>query len=341
MSRDLRFVDAVRRHRNPLEAHLIDGLVDGRVGRREFLRHGSLLGLSLPLLGAITASLGMAGLIRPVRAAAGGTLLIGQQVPAAAVEPVSVADAGGLVLLQQVGEFLTWDGPDLLLRPQLAESWSPNQDGTVWTFKLRQGVKFHNGRPMTAADVVATFDRLSDPANSSNALSVFRGLLSKGGTRKVDDYTVEFQLEVANGSFPYMVSSDNYNAIVLPADYAGDFEKTFIGTGPFKLEKFTPKVGASFVRNDDYWGPKALLDRIEFVFYTDIQPQILALQGGQIDVINQLPVLAGVACSTTPTSTSSPSSRWRTSRCTCAATWTRSRMPGCGVPSPCAWIARG
>ena len=294
MSRDLRFVDAVRRRRNPLEAHLIDGLVDGRVGRREFVRHGSLLGLSLPLLGAITASLGMAGLIRPVRAATGGTLRIGQQVPAAAVEPVSVADAGGLVLLQQVGEFLTWDGPDLVLRPQLAESWSPNQDGTVWTFKLRQGVKFHDGRPMTAADVVATFDRLSDPANSSNALSVFRGLLSPGGTRKVDDYTVEFQLEVANGGFPYMVSSDNYNAIVLPADYAGDFEKTFNGTGPFKLEKFTPKVGASFVRNDGYWGPKALLDRTEFVFFTDIQPQILALQGGQIDVINQLPVLAGV-----------------------------------------------
>ena len=90
-----------------------------------------------------------------------------------------------------------------------------------------------------------------------------------------------------------MVSSDNYNAIILPADYAGDFEKTFNGTGPFKLEKFTPKVGASFVRNDGYWGPKALPDRTEFVFFTDIQPQILALQGGQIDVINQLPVLAG------------------------------------------------
>ena len=59
MSRDLRFVDAVRRRRNPLETHLIDGLVDGRVGRREFLRHGSLLGLSLPLLGGIAASLGM------------------------------------------------------------------------------------------------------------------------------------------------------------------------------------------------------------------------------------------------------------------------------------------
>ena len=300
MSRDLRFVDAVRRRRSPLEVHLIDGLVDGRIARREFLRHGSLLGLSLPLLGGITASLGLGGLVPPARAAAGGTLPIGQQVPAAAVEPVSVADAGGLLILQQVGEFLTWDGPDLVLRPQLAETWSPNQDGTVWTFKLRRGVKFHGGRPMTADDVVATFDRLSDPANSSNALSVFHGLLSPGGARKVDDYTVEFHLEAANGSFPYMVSSDNYNAIILPADYAGDFEQTFNGTGPFKLEKFAAKVGASFVRNDGYWGPKALPDRTEFTFFADIQPQILALQGGQIDVISQLPVLAGVGLLTDP-----------------------------------------
>ena len=136
----------------------------------------------------------------------------------------------------------------------LAESWSPNKDGTVWTFKLRKGVKFHNGKAMTADDVVATFDRLADPANGSNALSAFTGLLSKGGTRKVDDYTVEFHLDAANGNFPYAVSTDNYNAVIIPADYNGDYEKTMIGTGPFKLEKYTPKVGATFVRNPDYWG---------------------------------------------------------------------------------------
>jgi peptide/nickel transport system substrate-binding protein len=206
MSRNLKLVDAVRRRGSPVQSHLVDGLVDGRVDRREFLRHGSVLGLSLPLLGSVTATLGFGGLPRQARAAVGGTLRVGQQMPAAAVEPVSVADAGGLVLLQQVGEFLTWDGPDLVLRPQLAESWFPNREGTVWTFKLRRGVSFHDGRPMTAADVVATFDRLSDPANSSNALSVFRGLLSPGGTRKVDDHTVEFHLETANGGFPYTVS---------------------------------------------------------------------------------------------------------------------------------------
>ena len=190
-------------------------------------------------------------------------------------------------MLSQVGEYLCVDGADLTLRPVLANSWKPNKDGTVWTFKLRQGVKFHDGSPMTANDVVATMDRLADPANSSNALSAFTGYLSKGGTKKVDSYTVEFHLDAANGNFPYLVSSDNYNTIIVPADYKGDFEAHFNGTGPFKLDKYTPKVGASFVRNDDYWGPKALPDRLEFTFYTDIQPQILALQGGQVDVIVQ------------------------------------------------------
>ncbi|RWD69759.1 ABC transporter substrate-binding protein [Mesorhizobium sp.] len=297
MSKNHRILDLLRRGRTPLENHLIDGLVDGRLSRREFVRHGSLLGLSLPLLGRIgmAAGFGAAPSLARAAGAAGGTIRVGSSVPAAAIDPVTIADAGGLLVMQQVAEFLCVDGPDLVLKPALAESWKPNADGTVWTFTLRKGVKFHSGGEMKAEDVVASIDRLADPANSSNALSVFSGILQKGNTKKVDDYTVEFHLDAPNGNFPYMVSSDNYNAVIIPASYKGDYEKSFDGTGPFKLEKYTPKVGASFVRNDDYWGDKALPDRTEFTFFTDIQPQILALQGGQIDIINQMPVLAGVA----------------------------------------------
>ncbi|MGH6940945.1 ABC transporter substrate-binding protein [Hypericibacter sp.] len=295
MAKDYRLLDLFRRNRTEHENHLIDGLLDGRVNRREFLRHGAVLGMSVPLLGSIAAAAGVGGWPNFARAASsGGTVKIAMTVPAAAIEPVSVADNGGLCMLSQVGEYLCVDGADLTLRPVLANSWKPNKDGTVWTFKLRQGVKFHDGSPMTANDVVATMDRLADPANSSNALSAFTGYLSKGGTKKIDSYTVEFHLDAANGNFPYLVSSDNYNAIIIPADYKGDFETHFNGTGPFKLDKYTPKVGASFVRNDDYWGAKALPDRLEFTFYTDIQPQILALQGGQVHVVQQTPVLAAV-----------------------------------------------
>jgi peptide/nickel transport system substrate-binding protein len=93
-----------------------------------------------------------------------------------------------------------------------------------------------------------------------------------------------------NGNFPYLVSSDNYSAIILPGDYDGGFEQHFIGTGPFRLERFTPKVRASFVRNPDYWGVKALPERTLFIFYDSIQAQILAMQGEQLDVLLHTPV---------------------------------------------------
>ena len=296
MAINYRLLDMLRRGRSEHENHLIDGLVSGRVSRREFMRFGSVLGLSAPLLGGVATAVGYQVVSpRAARAATmGGTIRVGQIVPAAAIDPVKIADGGGVTMMSVFGETLVLSGRDLSAKPVLAESWSPNTDGTVWTFKLRQGVKFHNGKTMTADDVVATFDRLSDPDVGSNALSVFTGMLSKGGTRKVDDYTVEFHLDAPNGNFPYAVSTDNYNAIIVPADYPENFEATMIGTGPFKLEKFTPKVGASFVRNDDYWGPKALADRLEVSFFDDYQPQILALQGGQIDIIQQIPVLQGV-----------------------------------------------
>jgi peptide/nickel transport system substrate-binding protein len=299
MKKNLQLLNALRKGRAEHENQLVEGLVSGMVSRREFLRFGSVVGLSLPYLGAITAAAGLSG-VTPGRALAqssGGTIRIGQVVPAAAIEPVKLADSGGVTVLSQVAETLVLSGQDLVARPLLAESWSPNKDGSVWTFKIRQGVKFHDGRDMTAKDVVASIDRIADPANGSNALSALKGVLSKGGARQVDDFTVEFQLDAPNGSFPYSLSTDNYNAVVLPHDYAGDFESNMIGTGPFKLEAYTPKVGVTFVRNDAYWGGPALPDRVEISFYEDNQAQILALQAGSLDYIKQVPILqaAGIA----------------------------------------------
>lgn len=295
MAINYKLLDLLRRGRTPHENHLIDGLVRGAFSRREFLRHGSVLGLSATYLGGVAGALGYG--LTPSLARAGtpgGTIRYGQIVPASVINPVTIADGGGITIMSQFGEWLVLSGNDLTAQPMLAESWAPNDDGTVWTFKLRQNVKFHNGKAMTADDVVATFDRLSDPEMGSNALSVFTGLLSKGGTRKIDDHTVEFHLEVPNGSFPYAVSSDNYNSIIIPAEFPEDYEASMIGTGPFKLEAYTPRLGASFVRNPDYWGTPVLPDRVEVQFFDDYQPQILALQGGQIDVIQQIPLLQAI-----------------------------------------------
>jgi peptide/nickel transport system substrate-binding protein len=275
------FLDGLRHQAGPLGSHVVDEFLAGRLDRRALLRHGARVGLGAMLLGAGAAR---------AQGKPGATIRVASPMPARAIDPVTIADIGGLLMLMQTGEFLVRDTPDLVLQPMLALSWKPNADGSVWTFTLRPGVKFHDGRTLTAADVVATMDRLADPANGSNALSAFRGVLSKGGAQRVDDLTVAFHLDAPNGNFPYYVSSDNYNAIILPADYAGGFEKNFIGTGPFKLDRYSRGVGASFVPNPAYWGGAVLPARTEFSFFADQQPQILALQGGQVDVIAQIVV---------------------------------------------------
>jgi len=253
--------------------------IGGQIGRRTLLGQAAQLGM----LAAVPARAATQG--RP-----GATIRVASQVPAGALEPLTVSEIGGLVMLCQTGEFLVMDGPDLILRPALAVRWTPNQDCSVWTFVLRPGVKFHDGQNFGAADVVATMDRLCDPRQGSNALSVLRGVLSPGGTKRVDDLTVRFELDGPNGNFPFYVSSDNYNAIMLPANYAGDYEQNFNGTGPFRLERYQAKVGANFVRHEGYWGRPALPARTEFSFFGDQQPQILALEDDQVDVIVQISV---------------------------------------------------
>jgi peptide/nickel transport system substrate-binding protein len=301
MNGNHRWIDRARRSLGPVENALVDDLLAGRIDRRGFLRHGSVLGVSLPLLGAIAGAAGF-GLPRraSAQAAPGGTIRAGIALPTGAIDPVTVHDSGGYQMIFQAAEFLCVTQPDFTLKPVLAESWTHSDDGTVWIFNLRRGVKFHSGKTMSADDVVATFDRLSDPAGSSNALSVFKGMLSKGGTRKVDDYTVAFHLDSPNGNFPYAVAIDNYNAVIQPAEATGNYEKTFEGTGPFRMESYEPRSGAVFIRNTDYWGPKALPDRIEFRFYGEPQPRLIALEAGELDILDAVPLIMSPALERNP-----------------------------------------
>ncbi|CAG4912322.1 ABC transporter substrate-binding protein [Paraburkholderia gardini] len=283
-------LEAARNTAGELGQHALDEFAAGRLTRRELLRYAGVIGLSLAGGGLFASPRAHA---QGTPRGANATIRVAHLMPGGAVDPLTVTDAGGLALLNQTGEFLINDDEHSQLQPALALSWQPNAKGDVWTFKLRQNVKFHDGQTFGAKDVVATFDRLADPATGSAALSVLKGVLSKGGAKVVDEHTVTFHLDAPNGNFPYYVSSDNYNAVMLPANYAGNYEKTFIGTGAFKLESYQPKVSASFVRNPDYWGEKALPQRVQFSFYADEQAQILALQGRQADVMGTFTVQGG------------------------------------------------
>jgi peptide/nickel transport system substrate-binding protein len=231
-------------------------------------------------------------------AQAGGALRTGIIAPAIELNPLVVYDEGGLAVLGQSGEYLIWTNEQLELEPRLAESWETNEDGSVWTFKIRQGVTFHDGTPLTANDVAYTLNLHADPANKSNALSAFGdpGGLSANGAKAVDDATVEVTLNGPNGSFPYLVSADNYNLIVIPDGFdPTTWEQSFIGTGPWVLDTFTPQQGVTYTKNPSYWDTtrQPIADTSELKFYAEDQARILAIQGGEVDVLSQFQVVAG------------------------------------------------
>jgi peptide/nickel transport system substrate-binding protein len=311
MSEKQRRVDAIRSRSTEMENHLIDTYSEGYISRREFVRRGTVLGMSMSALGFLVSACGSgekggetttteaqtSAKVKP-----GGTVKVGVVTPSGAIDPVKVADEGGLAVLGQAGEYLVWSNAKLEAAPRLAESWSPNDDASVWTFKIRQGVKFHDGTPMTAEDVAATINRLADPKSGSSALSAFGGVLSKGAAKATDDTTVEFNLDAPNGNFPYLLSSDNYNTIILPKNYDGDYEKTMNGTGPFKLDKYTQGQSATFVKNPDYWDTarKPNPDNTELRYYAKEEAQIVALQSGEVDALSHFSATGGRALLTDP-----------------------------------------
>ena len=312
--------DEIRDESTDAEKALIDEYMARRLSRRDFIRRGSMAGMSLPVLGFIaacgdgddegadettTTSAGgettttAAGDTTTTTEAMAGepiTVRIGIGAPAGVVDPVLINDEGRIQFISLIADTLTFSSATGL-RPALAESWEPNDDGTQWTFTLREGAMYNDGTPVTADDVVATFEGIAG-GNAASALGT--GALSAGGTVAVDERTVQFNLDAPVGAFPFIVSSDNYNAVILPRSYwdsyaEGSYESSFPGSGPFMVEDFTPGQGAVLVRNENYWGPTVIPDRVEVTFFADDSAMISAFQEGRLDVIPSFSAANGQA----------------------------------------------
>ena len=309
---DFRRLDPARRQAGPLQLDLVEAYVGGRVSRREFFRRGTALGLSLGTLGIIATACGDAnetgttaatggntgaggttaeGATTTAGAAkTGGTIRVASIAPAGPLDPVAMIDLGSYGVVNQSFEYLVYSRGNLELTPGLAESWEPNEDGSEWTFKLRQGVPWQGGGELTPDDVIATMERLVKAGNSA-----LKGIIEAGSVTSPDPTTVVFRLTGPNGNLPYLVSNDNSQAPITPKDYAAGttLDKQPNGTGPWKLTKYDAKTGATFVRNDDWWGGQTPLDGQEWTFFGDLQPQVVAMQQGQVDVVVQFSVLGG------------------------------------------------
>jgi peptide/nickel transport system substrate-binding protein len=176
---------------------------------------------------------------------------------------------------------------DKIVENVLAESLTPNGDGSVWTLKLRSGVTWHNGTPLTVDDVIYTVNY--NVENATWGSQVWSNV-DRAKLKKIDDLTLEIPLVAPNFLYPETLVDGNELII---RDGTTSFEQP-IGTGPFKFESFTPGQQSKFVRNDDYWGGAAKLASVEIDSINDDPTRVNALLSGQVDAISGVP-FSGIA----------------------------------------------
>src|SRR5215470_16587584 len=180
---------------------------------------------------------------------------------------------------------LTYFDDNLSVTPDLAESWEASPDQTVWTFHLRHGVKFHDGRELDAEDVLATFKRLADPAIGS-VIRTTVGLIDKA--EAPDKYTVRFALTIPYASWPAITAA--FQASIVPRDAVDTLSTKPDGTGPYRFVSYEPNGLMVLARNPDYFEPGLpKLDKVEFRIIPDFSTAVAGLERGELDIVWGLP----------------------------------------------------
>jgi len=210
---------------------------------------------------------------------AGGTLTVGADADPIGLDPVTL------------GAFSSWDftaliysgllrwTPDMEIETDLAVSYEQPDDVT-YIFKLREGVKFHNGQDFSAEDVKYTFDRIIDPDSTVRLKSFYSNVES---VTVIDPQTVEFKLSTADAAFLNYLASNPFGAIV-PKGVEG-LDENPIGTGPFKFESYQPNQQFTLVAFEDYYEEDLpYLDKVVFRFFKDQATLTSALRSRAIDM---------------------------------------------------------
>ena len=233
-----------------------------------------------------------------------GYVVIGQTSEVANLNPMQYPRTPDSNVQNLIYSFLVKPDASLNYEPDLAESWDISDDGTVYTFHLRKDVKWHDGEPFTADDVVFTLTSLAHPdyvgGNEGRVMDIVGAAEVQAGTateisglKKVDDYTVEITLKAPNAAF----MANMYTAILpehilsseSPADWANDsFNRAPIGTGKYKFVEWKAGQYIRLERNEDYFGEKPSIQEVT-VLFGDETTLTAALLNGEIDVMYSVP----------------------------------------------------
>jgi len=235
----------------------------------------------------------LAGLLIAFTLAAGAAratdMRIGVSAEPSSLDPHFHNLASNNNIAAHVFEPLTRFDSDSKLIPALAESWRLVDD-TTWEFKLRKGVRFHDGSELTAEDVVWSLDRPATITNSPGAFTLYTRQIT--GKQIVDPYTI--RLKTAT---PYPLMLNDLSSVAIVSKSAtqglasGDFAtgRGMIGTGPFKFVAFNRGERLELARNDAYWGEKPAWERVTFRFLSNDPARLAALLAGDVDAIDNVP----------------------------------------------------
>ena len=265
---------------------LIQGLEQelavGKITRREFIGRMAAFGLATTLPLTFTGKKVMAAIPKK-----GGKLKVGiaHGSTTETYDPATIESGFQGVMSRAMTNTLTEIDADNKVIPCLAESWEFSADAATWTFKLRKGVEFHNGKSLTAKDVIASINY----HRGKDSKSSVKPLADPIETLKADgDHTVVFVLKGGNADFPFNLDTPGF-AIYPAAEDGGLDWKPGIATGAYILKKFEPGVQAFFVRNPNYWKEgRAHADEIELLVILDTPARTNALLTGAVDVIDQI-----------------------------------------------------
>ncbi|MGV6847335.1 MAG: ABC transporter substrate-binding protein [Marinibacterium sp.] len=229
----------------------------------------------------------------------GGSMVVTYKDDVSTLDPAIGYDWQNWSMIKSLFDgLMDYEPGTTILKKDLAEDYTISDDGTVFTFTLRKGVKFHNGRELTAEDVKYSLDRVTNPKTQSPGAGFFGSIAgydavaageteTLSGVKVLDDYTVEITLSRPDATFLHVMAI-NFSSIVPREEvekYGPDFGKHPVGAGAFRMSEWTTGQRLILDRNSDYWHdgvPK--LDRITFEFGLEPIVALLRLQQGQADI---------------------------------------------------------
>ena len=238
------------------------------------------------MLVTLAAACALVATLAPAQAQQrGGVLKFAVPSVKPGLDPSRTTTGDGYMLTAMIFSNLTRVDYTLEPKPQLAEKWTPNADSSEWTFVLRKGVKFHNGRELTSEDVKFSIDRILDPKTAS------KGAKAMGPINEIatpDKYTVVFKLAGPYADLPLQMG--NTFARIIAKENVDDLGNKPIGSGPFILKEYVPGTRAVLVRNPDYFEPGIpYLDEVHQVYIKEYAAQMSALKTGEVHVMYLAP----------------------------------------------------